>query len=391
MPIARPLTSLLLVSALVAGCRAESLTGPEVRMIPPAAGAKGAIEVSGLDAADAQRLRATTLTRDEWNAVLRVSVGDGQPAVLGDYAVESGALRFTPLFPFDLGRQYQVTFVAAAIPGGAVDDPRRFSGIVSLPAPEIEPSTVVSRVFPSSDVVPENQLRLYIHFSAPMGRRGGLEFIRLLDEKGEAVEDPFLPLDAEFWNGDFTRYTVFFDPGRQKRGILPNQEMGRSLEPGKQYTLVVDREWRDANGQALKDEFRRTFRVEAADERPLDVKAWRITPPAADTRDAVVVTFPESLDHGLLLRALGVTDASGTFLQGEIAVDAAETRWRFTPKQAWQATTYQVTALPVLEDLAGNRIGRAFEVDEFSRVDSDREGERTNVPFRVGPAATTRQ
>jgi hypothetical protein len=61
--------------------------------------------------------------------------------------------------------------------------------------------------------------------------KGGIGFVRLLDEAGDEVRDPFLPLDAEFWNRDRTRFTVFFDPGRQKRGILPNEEMGRSRSP----------------------------------------------------------------------------------------------------------------------------------------------------------------
>ena len=56
--------------------------------------------------------------------------------------------------------------------------------------------------------------------------------IHLLDDKGQEVRDPFLPLDAEFWNDDRTRYTVFFDPGRQKRGIAPIADMGRSLTHG---------------------------------------------------------------------------------------------------------------------------------------------------------------
>jgi hypothetical protein len=83
---------------------------------------------------------------------------------------------------------------------------------------------MVSQVFPTADELPENQLRLYVHFSAPMGSKGGLDFIHLLDENGAEVEDPFLPLDAEFFNDDRTRYTVFFDPGRQKRGIAPIAE-----------------------------------------------------------------------------------------------------------------------------------------------------------------------
>jgi hypothetical protein len=390
MPI-RLLSSLVLIALSATACRGESVLAPAVRLVPPDGTDKGGVAVINLDRDHLNGLRAATLTREEWNAILRVSVDDGQPAMLGDYALEGEALRFTPMFAFDPGREYQVTFTAAAIPGNT-GDARSVSTIVSLPGEAAEPSTVVAHVFPSGDVVPENQLRLYIHFSAAMGRRGGLEYLRLLDDKGEPVEDPFLPLDAEFWNDDHTRYTVFFDPGRQKRGILPNQQMGRSMEPGRRYTLVVDREWPDAKGLPLKEEFRRTFRVGAADERALDIKAWRIAPPAAQTRDALVVTFPEPLDHGLLLRALGVTDINGTFLAGDIAIEAGESRWRFAPRDPWQAQTYHLTALETLEDLAGNRIGRAFEVDQFSRVEATPDGERTSLPFRVVAAAsTTRQ
>jgi hypothetical protein len=37
----------------------------------------------------------------------------------------------------------------------------------------------------------------------------------------------------------------------------------------------------------------------------------------------------------------------------------------------------------MLEDLAGNRIGRAFEVDNFDRTDDSPEPERTLIPFVV--------
>ncbi len=260
--------------------------------------------------------------------------------------------------------------------------PANVTGVVGLAPSDVQPSTVVAHVYPTSDVVPENQLRLYIHFSAPMGIKGGLDYVRLLDARGETVVDPFLPLDTEFWNDDHTRYTVFFDPGRQKRGITPNQQMGRSLVPGERYTLVVDREWRDAHGLPLKESYRREFRVGPADERPLDTSAWRIDPPAAGTREPLVVTFPESLDHGLLLRALGV-EAGGQMLAGETRIDEAEMTWRFTPREAWKGAKHQLVVLGMLEDLAGNRIGRAFEVDRFDRADRTSEPERVVLPFSI--------
>jgi hypothetical protein len=347
------------------GCGAETSAPPVIALEPPA------VVVRNVAARDLAALRPD-MTREQWNDMLRVSVAEGQPAMLGDYTTDGDSIRFTPAFPFDPGRPYHVLFA-----------PANLKTTVALPARELDPSTHVSHVYPSGDVVPENQLRLYIHFSAPMGLKGGLDYVHLLDARGEKVIDPFLPLDTEFWNADRTRYTVFFDPGRQKRGITPHQQMGRSLEPGQRYTLVVDREWRDAEGLPLAASFRREFTVGPADERPLDVTAWRLAVPRSGSRDPLIATFPESLDHGLLLRALGVWK-DGKAIEGEVTVADEETRWQFTPATAWRAGSYDLVAFGMLEDLAGNRIGRAFEVDRFDRSDRSSEVERTTVPFTIG-------
>ena len=325
--------------------------------------------------ADTLGVLAGTESREAWVAILKVAVGDGQTPMVGQYAIDGGRVRFTPMFPLDPGRQYHVTFT----PPGAAP----VSATVGLPAPDMTPKTVVAEVYPTADVVPENQLRFYIHFSAPMGSRGGLDFIHLLDDAGQEVKDPFLPLDAEFWNDDRTRYTVFFDPGRQKRGIAPIADMGRSFTAGKSYTLVIDAEWRDGNGLPLKQVYRRAFKAGPPDERPLDPTTWKIAAPAAGTNAPLTIAFPEPLDHGLLLRALGVLSPAGKPLEGEVTVGANELTWSFAPAEPWQAGAYNVVAFAMLEDLAGNRIGRAFEVDRFDRADKSGEPEKTLIPFAV--------
>ncbi len=77
----------------------------------------------------------------------------------------------------------------------------------------------------------------------PMSQRDGLPYIKPLDEQGKEVIDPFLPLGNAFWAQDGRRYTVFFDPGRVKTGILPNEQMGRPLREGRRYSLVVSEKW----------------------------------------------------------------------------------------------------------------------------------------------------
>jgi hypothetical protein len=176
------------------------------------------IDVTGLPPATLTQLSAGGWTDERWQAFLRVSVkggadGSRPPAVAGTYAVVDRVLRFTPMFPFDAGREYEVVLDPDRLrepDTGVVSAANLVTAVVSLPAVARTAATVVTRVYPSGAVVPANQLRMYLHFSAPMDWRSGHDFLALLDERGTEVVDTFLPLDADFWNHDRTRYTVFF-------------------------------------------------------------------------------------------------------------------------------------------------------------------------------------
>ena len=370
-------------SALViaAACGRSSTSTPEIKLTSPDGGA-AYVEVTGLSGDLLETIEDAGLTPEQWSAVLRVAVDADSPAMLGAHSVGDGAVRFTPAFPLDPGRQYAIRFDASPVPGIGASAPAPLVATVGRPAASTVPTTVVSRVYPTGDVVPENLLRMYVEFSGPMARRSGIEYMKVLNEAGTEIPGAILPLDYEFWSPDHRRFTVFFDPGRVKEGILPNREMGRPLTIGGAMTLVIRREWRDEHGLPLKEDFRRTFRVTPPDAKPLDTASWKIQPPPAGGRAPVVVTFPEPLDHGLLMRALGVT-RDGAPVEGEIAVDTAETRWAFTPKDPWRAGGYALLALDILEDLAGNQIGRAFEVDNFDTVDKSPNPQTITLPFTV--------
>jgi hypothetical protein len=347
------------------------------------------VVVSGLSVPLIDALGASARSDDEWSKVLAVFVHEEQvpaestPAVLGRYRVVGESLRFEPLFGFDAGRRYRARFNPGALGGDVAETADPVEAILSLPKPDVAPTTIVEAVYPSSDVLPENQLKLYIHFSAPMRMGDGLPFIKLLDSTGREVVDPFLPLGGEFWDRERRRYTVFFDPGRVKRGILPNEQMGRPLREGGEYSLVVDASWLDAEGQPLKNSYRKTFRVGPPDETPLDTETWSLTAPRASTRDALVVDFPEPLDHSLMARALGVEGEYGESIEGIAEIRANETRWVFTPDAPWEEGAYRLVAMSILEDLAGNQIGGLFEVDVFDRVERPDQREVYRVPFQV--------
>src|SRR6185436_4696884 len=256
--------------------------------------------------------------------------------------------------------------------------------IVKLPAAATKPAAEVAAIYPSVAVVPENLLRMYVEFSAPMGSRKAGEFVRLLDRTSGSdtvVEEAFLPVEADFWSPDHKRYTLFLDPGRVKRGILPNRERGRPLRAGHAYALAISAEWPDEHGQPLKAAFRHEFTAGPAVASGIDASAWRITPPAPGTRDRLVVEFDRALDHAVAARALGV-ERDGLPVDGSGTVEPGDTRWVFVPRAAWPPGVYRLTALPFLEDPQGNQIGRAFEVV----VDTPREPnpEPYRIPFVIG-------
>jgi hypothetical protein len=377
---------LLIAAAGVFACgrdRVEESARPLVVSLAPAAGTRPArIIVTGVDEASLRALRSAPGSGSPWDSLFRVTVGPANaPAVAGRYVATDTALEFEPLFPLDPGRDYSVHF-----------DPRRLATprrdsmlvkIVALPArTDRAPSTTVTGIYPTNNEVPENQLRLYVTFSAAMSRQPGIDFVHLIDDHGQEVKNAFLPLEADFWNPDHTRYTLFLDPGRVKRGITPNEQMGRPLHSGRAYALVIDSTWRDANGLPLVKPFRYEFRAGPAFEQGIDLKTWRIAAPRAGTRDTLTVTFARSLDHGLLQRALGV-ERGGQSILGDVTIAPAEVQWKFVPRQAWTAGDYQLVVLSILEDVAGNRVGRAFEVDMFERVDSTAKAEKNLIPFKV--------
>ena len=321
--------------------------------------------VLGLPSRDLSTLRRADLTASQWASAFRVAIvtdkGPADTPVAGSYAVAGGIVRFTPMYPLDAGRTYDVVFDPRAAGVPAIGGIAARTGRVTVPAtPDTAPPTSVAAVYPSASEVPANLLRMYIEFSAPMGSRDGQSYVAVLDAQGRSLEDAVLPLDTGLWNPDHTRFTVLFDPGRVKRGILPNRRAGRPLHPGDRFSIVIRRDWPDGGSRPLAAEFTREYRVGPAIERALDTADWKITAPAARSRDPLVVEFPWALDRGLAQRTIGVA-AGDTPIAGATRVEQGERRWTFTPAQPWQPRAHVIVVQPELEDPSGNRIGRAFE------------------------------
>jgi hypothetical protein len=327
------------------------------------------------------------LTNDDWRKLLAVYVvpaagKERGPALLGSYRIDDDLLRFEPRFPLVRGVPYQVVFDPTCVPGHTASKEKLIEKEVLLAKAKTEP-TVVTQVYPTADRLPENQLKFYLHFSAPMSKGDTYKHVKLLDDKGKAVDVPFLELDQELWDPSGRRLTLFCDPGRIKRGLKPREEDGPVLEEGKNYTFVIERAFEDANGNPLKEEYRKKFKALAPDDKQPDPKTWKIQSPTAGTREPVVVTFPKSMDEALLERLVWVTDAKEGKPTGKVTVTKEETVWQFTPEKVWESGTYQLVADTRLEDLAGNSIAKPFEVDVFHPVQREVKTETVKVAFEV--------
>src|SRR5262245_25297351 len=149
--------------------------------------------------------------------------------MLCNYSVRYGILIFRPQFPLDPGIVYRAVFHPNQLPGVSSPKKEPIVAIFKAPVTHSE-ATTVKGIFPTAARLPENLLKFYVHFSAPMSRGNIYEHIRLLDSVGKVIELPFLEIDEELWNPTMTRLTLFIDPGRIKRGVLPLEEIGPALE-----------------------------------------------------------------------------------------------------------------------------------------------------------------
>lgn len=318
---------------------------------------------------DAQKF--ASLSQDDFAKIFWVSVhhpndATPRPSLLGTYRVDKGELRFESRFPLSPNAQYLLVFDESEwnsrVSTKSFDAKQtlRREYLFSPFKSELAPAAKVVNIFPSAAELPENVLKFYIHFSAPMSRGEAYERVHLFCEDKE-VESPFLELGEELWDAEQTRFTLFIHPGRIKRGVKPREEDGLPLAEGKSYQLVVDQDWKGADRQKLQSRFVKSFRATVADDEQPDPTKWKLTTPKLNSQEPVSIQFNEPLDHAMLNRVLVVKNDANIRVEGELLVSENETLWQFKPSVPWRKGDYSIEVATNLEDLAGNSLARPFE------------------------------
>ncbi len=308
------------------------------------------------------------------------SLPSGLPPMAGQLIADQGAVCFIPRFGFVDGTIYTVY-----VGGSAVAALRR-------PMPARAEAAEVIGIWPTARVVPRNLLRFYIQFSAPMSEGAAAANLTLRsgdqgdgpDEDGGAVlTDALLPTEHELWDRSRQRLTALLDPARIKRGLVGHAELGYPLRSGTTVRLAVDTGFRDATGARLRAAAWRDYRV-GGDQRGLvDPGSWRLTAPASATRP-LRVQFDRPLDRVLLARCLRVLDPAGRPVAGVVRPSAGQRSWQFRPAHGWARGPHRLVVDPILEDLAGNSVCRAFDRDLARLADDPRPGQPVVLDFDVG-------
>ncbi|MCK5442664.1 MAG: hypothetical protein KAJ23_12310, partial [Maribacter sp.] len=238
---------------------------------------------------------------------------------------------FIPLVPFTEDQNYTISERGRTI--GAF----RVLGDRSKTAPEI------LAIYPSTDTVPENLLKVYLQFSEPMQEVGHvLDFIKVID-KTEGVEKKiFLEMESELWNREHDLLTLWLDPGRIKTDLIPNREQGLPILNGHKYSVHIDNSWRSAKGRQLKRSFNKSLVVTQRDHNKPTIKDWKLTIPNADSRKALKLLFSEPMDAILSTETLSIYEDSQNFIAGNFKISQGEKEMSFTPRDRWKKGVYKI-------------------------------------------------
>jgi hypothetical protein len=312
-------------------------------------------------------LASRTTPGDLLKSIFRVAIaqvpspeGDTLPDVSGRYVFFKDEVQFVPHFPFEKDLKYRASFDSRPLGAPLTAEPLMLEFLI--PAKQTPPAlTEVTHIFPSCDRLPENLLRFYVCFSNSMQRGRASEEISLLDSDGQPVADALYRPPVELWDRTMRHLTVLLDPGRLKRWVGPNVELGPPLKVGQKYTLEIGSGMIDLNGRPLRGRFRKHFLAGDAVRKYISVEHWKILPPVTGSRQALVLIFTSPLDWALLLQTITIGAADGSVIDGRVVVDECERRWSFTPTSPWTAGVYHIRVGSSLEDVCGNSITGAFD------------------------------
>lgn len=292
---------------------------------------------------------------------------NSETPVLGDLKKIGNRTVFEPIIPFNSGSTYVIFQNQKPVIEFNIKEK------INVKSPEL------IAIFPSSDTVPENLLKMYFQFSKPMQEVGNaLDYITITDNTTGKEVDVFLELNSELWNKEHTLLTLWLDPGRIKTDLIPNKTLGLPILKNHNYTLTIDKNWKDADGIVLKQMYTKTFTVTNRDSENPKVASWKLEV----SPKTLTIYFNESLDEILTKEVFSIKNKNDVYVSGHFEILEDASVLKFYPKKPFENGKYNIIVESKLEDLAGNNLNHPFDTN-LIETNSEVKTEFKTRSFRV--------
>ncbi len=273
-------------------------------------------------------------------------------SILGELHAEEDAITFTPVIPFTNNTDYQILLDGTIV------------GAFHIKKDQPDTTPRITAIYPKLDTVPENLLKMYITFSEPMQEvHSALDFIEVTDLTTQEKTNIFLPLETELWNTDHTELTLWLDPGRIKKDLIPNKELGIPIKEGHSYAVRIKSDWESAQGISLGKMVEKKIVVGSRDAQMPSESDWKLTIPTINSKEALGIAFGEPLDAMLFEKNIHIEDTNNQMVEGSFLTMGAPNSTLFIPKERWKKGNYKLVINSSMEDLAGNNMNRLFDTD----------------------------
>lgn len=290
---------------------------------------------------------------------LSIHLKDNSTAILGSFYSDKKTKTFTPIIPFTNGETYAIKKNKSIVLSFAIKSK------VKTEAPQL------LNIYPTVNEVPENLLKMYFEFSKPMQEVGStLDFIQVFNKTTNKKVDIFLELETELWNKSHTILTLWLDPGRIKKDLIPNKEKGLPIVKGHEYEIKINALFRDANGSNLDKDYLKTFTVIEADKNKPSIDNWNVITSIATNHD-IKIEFNEPLDAILLQETIKIYDVSNNVIDAKMMLSNNQKSIELKHTNGLKGGKYKVRIESRLEDLAGNNLNRLFDEDLQSNKPKD--------------------
>ncbi len=266
--------------------------------------------------------------------------------ILVNITKDEQGLTLNPFVPFSYEAPYSLLFQGRIHPF-TIDLPKDYKRLE------------VVNIYPSKYELPENLLKWHLSFNVPINTANIDRHIRIVDSEGHIVNRAFLKLENALLNNTKTILTLWVEPGRQKRGLGPNEKLGAVYEQGKNYTLIIDKNLKDQNGVSLLSDYKKNFTIVRAERKTVDPSSWKIINPSKE--DDLIIHLGKSMDYISTINGLIVFKSDKQEISGTWTFDSEEQSIMFSPISHWTKGAYYIEIKPTIEDLAGNNTYRLFD------------------------------